>query len=72
MDQQILSHVQLAAGSRDGVEPTVDIQGSAAASLDERVAETVTGYFLMRANAIAGNASGSAGLSGQLSVGYRI
>lgn len=60
VDQQILSHIQLAAGSLYGVEPTVDIQGSAAASLDERVAETVTGYFLMRANAIAGNTVGTA------------
>ena len=59
VDQQILSHIQLAAGSLYGVEPTVDIQGSAAASLDERVAETVTGYFLMRANAIAGNTVGT-------------
>ena len=59
VDQQILSHIQLAAGSLYGVEPTVDIQGSAAASLDERVAETVTGYFLMRANAIANNATGT-------------
>lgn len=60
VDQQILSHIQLAAGNLYGVEPTVDIQGSAAASLDERVAETVTGYFLMRANAIAGNTVGTA------------
>ena len=60
VDQQILSHIQLAAGSLYGIEPTVDIQGSAAASLDERVAETVTGYFLMRANAIAGNTVGTA------------
>ena len=60
VDQQILSHIQLAAGSLYGVEPTVDVQGSAAASLDERVAETVTGYFLMRANAIAGNTVGTA------------
>ena len=59
VDQQILSHIQLAAGSLYGVEPTVDIQGSAAASLDERVAETVTGYFFMRANAIAGNTVGT-------------
>lgn len=59
VDQQILSHIQLAAGSLYGVEPTVDVQGSAAASLDERVAETVTGYFLMRANAIAGNTVGT-------------
>ena len=60
VDQQILSHIQLAAGSLYGVEPTVDVQGSAAASLDERVAETLTGYFLMRANAIAGNTVGTA------------
>ena len=60
VDQQILSHIQLAAGNLYGIEPTVDIQGSAAASLDERVAETVTGYFLMRANAIAGNTVGTA------------
>ena len=59
VDQQILSHIQLAAGSLYGVEPTVDVQGSAAAALDERVAETVTGYFLMRANAIAGNTVGT-------------
>ena len=60
VDQQILSHIQLAAGSLYGVEPTVDVQGSAAASLDERVAETLTGYFLMRANTIAGNTVGTA------------
>lgn len=60
VDQQILSHIQLAAGSLYGVEPTVDVRKSAAASLDERVAETVTGYFLMRANAIAGNTVGTA------------
>lgn len=60
VDQQILSHIQLAAGSLYGVEPTVDIQGSAAASLDERLTETLTGYFLMRANAIANNATGTA------------
>lgn len=60
VDQQILSHIQLAAGNLYGVEPTVDVRKSAAASLDERVAETVTGYFLMRANAIAGNTVGTA------------
>ena len=60
VDQQILSHIQLAAGSLYGVEPTVDVQGSAAAALDERVTETLTGYFLMRANAIADNTVGTA------------
>ena len=60
VDQQILSHIQPAAGSLYGIEPTVDVQGSAAAALDDRLTETVTGYFLMRANAIAGNTVGTA------------
>ena len=42
------------------MEPAVDVQSSAAAALDERVAETVKGYFLMRANAIADNTVGTA------------
>ena len=60
VDQRLLTAIRSAAGSLYGVEPTVDIQGSAAASLDERVTETLTGYFLMRANAIADNTVGTA------------
>lgn len=60
VDQRLLTAIRSAAGSLYGVEPTVDIQGRAAASLDERVTETLTGYFLMRANAIADNTVGTA------------
>lgn len=59
-DQQLLTAIRSAAGSRYDVEPAVDVQSSAAAALDERVAETVKGYFLMRANAIADNTVGTA------------
>lgn len=60
VDQRLMAAIRTAAGETFRIEPTVDVRKSAAASLDERVAETVTGYFLMRANAIAGNTVGTA------------
>lgn len=60
VDGQILSQIQLAAGNMYGIEPTVDVQNGAASALEERLTETLTGYFLMRANAIADNATGTA------------
>lgn len=60
VDQRLMVAIRTAAGETFRIEPTVDVRNSAAASLDERVAETVTGYFLMRANAIAGNTVGTA------------
>ena len=60
VDRQILSAIQSAAGEAHSVEPTVDVQNSAGAALEERQTETLTGYFLMRANAIADNATGTA------------
>ena len=60
VDGQILSQIQLTAGNMYGIEPTVDVQNGAASALEERLTETLTGYFLMRANAIADNATGTA------------
>ena len=60
VDGQILSQIQLTAGNMYGIEPTVDVQNGAASALEERLTETLTGYFLMRANAIANNATGTA------------
>ena len=60
VDGQILSQIQLTAGNMYGIEPTVDVQNGAASALEERLTETLTGYFLMRANAIAGNNVGTA------------
>ena len=60
VDGQILSQIQLTAGNMYGIEPTVDIQNGAASALEERLTETLTGYFLMRANAIAENNVGTA------------
>ena len=60
MDGQILSQIQLTAGNMYGIEPTVDVQNGAASALEERLTETLTGYFLMRANAIAENNVGTA------------
>lgn len=60
VDGQILSQIQLTADNMYGIEPTVDVQNGAASALEERLTETLTGYFLMRANAIAGNNVGTA------------
>ena len=60
VDGQILSQIQLTAENMYGIEPTVDVQNGAASALEERLTETLTGYFLMRANAIAGNNVGTA------------
>ena len=60
VDGQILSQIQLTAGNMYGIEPTVDVQNGAASALEERLTETLTGYFLMRANAIAENNVGTA------------
>ena len=57
--QRLLAAIRTAAGETFRIEPTVDVRKSAAAALDDRLTETLTGYFLMRANAIANNATGT-------------
>lgn len=59
VDQRLLAAIRTAAGETFRIEPTVDVRNSAAAALDDRLTETLTGYFLMRANAIANNAAGT-------------
>ena len=58
VDQRLMAAIRTAAGETFRIEPTVDVRKSAAAALDDRLTETLTGYFLMRANAIANNATG--------------
>ena len=60
VDQRLMAAIRTAAGETFRIEPTVDVRKSAAAALDDRLTETLTGYFLMRANAIADNATGAA------------
>ena len=60
VDQRLLAAIRTADGETFRIEPTVDVRKSAAAALDDRLTETLTGYFLMRANAIANNATGTA------------
>ena len=60
VDQRLMVAIRTAAGETFRIEPTVDVRKSAAAALDDRLTETLTGYFLMRANAIANNATGTA------------
>ena len=60
VDQRLMAAIRTAAGETFRIEPTVDVRKSAAAALDDRLTETLTGYFLMRANAIANNATGTA------------
>lgn len=60
VDQRLMAAIRTAAGETFRIEPTVDVRKSAAAALDDRLTETLTGYFLMRANAIANNATGAA------------
>lgn len=60
VDQRLMAAIRTAAGETFRIEPTVDVRKSAAAALDDRLTETLTGYFLMRANAIAGNTVGTA------------
>ena len=59
VDQRLMVAIRTAAGETFRIEPTVDVRKSAAAALDDRLAETLAGYFLMRANAIANNATGT-------------
>ena len=59
VDQRLMAAIRTAAGETFRIEPTVDVRKSAAAALDDRLTETLTGYFLMRANAIANNAIGT-------------
>lgn len=59
VDQRLLVAIRTAAGETFRIEPTVDVRKSAAAALDDRLTETLAGYFLMRANAIANNATGT-------------
>ena len=59
VDQRLMAAIRTAAGETFRIEPTVDVRKSAAAALDDRLTETLTGYFLMRANAIANNATGT-------------
>ena len=59
VDQRLMAAIRTAAGETFRIEPTVDVRNSAAAALDDRLTETLTGYFLMRANAIANNAAGT-------------
>lgn len=59
VDQRLLVAIRTAAGETFHIEPTVDVRKSAAAALDDRLTETLAGYFLMRANAIANNATGT-------------
>ena len=60
VDQRLMAAIRTAAGETLRIEPTVDVRKSAAAALDDRLTETLAGYFLMRANAIANNATGTA------------
>ena len=60
VDQRLMAAIRIAAGETLRIEPTVDVRKSAAAALDDRLTETLAGYFLMRANAIANNATGTA------------
>ncbi len=60
VDQRLMVAIRTAAGETFRIEPTVDVRKSAAAALDDRLTETLAGYFLMRANAIANNATGTA------------
>ncbi len=60
VDQRLMAAIRTAAGETFRIEPTVDVRKSAAAALDDRLTETLAGYFLMRANAIADNAAGTA------------
>ena len=59
VDQRLMAAIRTAAGETFRIEPTVDVRKSAAAALDDRLTETLAGYFLMRANAIANNATGT-------------
>lgn len=59
VDQRLLVAIRTAAGETFRIEPTVDVRKSDAAALDDRLTETLAGYFLMRANAIANNATGT-------------
>ena len=59
VDQRLMVAIRTAAGETFRIEPTVDVRKSAAAALDDRLTETLAGYFLMRANAIANNATGT-------------
>jgi len=49
VDQRLMAAIRTAAGETFRIEPTVDVRNSAAAALDDRLTETLTGYFLMRA-----------------------
>lgn len=60
VDQRLMAAIRTAAGETFRIEPTVDVRKSAAAALDDRLTETLAGYFLVRANAIANNATGTA------------
>ena len=60
VDQRLMAAIRTADGETFRIEPTVDVRKSTAAALDDRLTETLTGYFLMRANAIANNATGTA------------
>lgn len=59
VDQRLMAAIRTAAGETFRIEPTVDVRKSDAAALDDRLTETLAGYFLMRANAIANNATGT-------------
>ena len=59
VDQRLMAAIRTADGETFRIEPTVDVRKSTAAALDDRLTETLTGYFLMRANAIANNATGT-------------
>ena len=59
VDQRLMAAIRTVAGETFRIEPTVDVRKSAAAALDDRLTETLAGYFLMRANAIANNATGT-------------
>ncbi len=60
VDQRLMAAIRTADGETFRIEPTVDVRKSAAAALDDRLTETLASYFLMRANAIANNATGTA------------
>lgn len=60
VDQRLMAAIRTADGETFRIEPTVDVRKSVAAALDDRLTETLAGYFLMRANAIANNATGTA------------
>ena len=60
VDQRLMAAIRTADGETFRIEPTVDVRKSAAAALEDRLTETLAGYFLMRANAIANNATGTA------------